>query len=51
MENNIELTGKVAKFPKNTKAVKALKFLESVKVNPNKLCPDLQLQYTTTYWD
>ena len=37
MENNIELTGKVAMFPKNTKAVKALKFLESVKVNPNKL--------------
>lgn len=37
MENNIELTGKVARFPKNTKAVKALQFLESVKVNPNKL--------------
>lgn len=37
MEENINLTGKVAKFPKNTKAVKALKFLEHVKVNPSKL--------------
>lgn len=37
MEENINLTGKVARFPKNTKAVKALKFLEHVKVNPNKL--------------
>lgn len=37
MENNVELTGKVAKFPKNTKAVKALQFLEQVKINPNKL--------------
>lgn len=37
MEENINLTGKVAKFPKNTKAVKALQFLEHVKVNPNKL--------------
>lgn len=35
--NNIELTGKIAKFPKDTKAVKALKFLENVKVNPNKI--------------
>lgn len=35
--NNIELTGKVVKFPKNTKAVKALQFLENVKVNPNKI--------------
>ena len=38
MENqNIELKGKVAKFPNNTKAVKALQFLEHIKVNPNKL--------------
>jgi hypothetical protein len=35
--NNVELRGKVAKFPKNTKAVKALQFLEQVKINPNKL--------------
>lgn len=35
--NNVELNGKIAKFPKNTKATKALKFLEQVKVNPNKL--------------
>jgi len=34
---DIELTGKIAKFPKNTKAVNALKFLENVKVNPTKL--------------
>lgn len=33
----IKLTGKVAKFPNNTKAIKALKFLENVKVNPKKL--------------
>jgi len=35
--NNVELRGKIAKFPKNTKAVKALQFLEHVKINPNKL--------------
>jgi hypothetical protein len=35
--NNVELSGKIAKFPKNTKAVKALQFLESVKINPAKL--------------
>ncbi len=35
--NNIKLTGKIAKFPNNTKAVKALKFLENVRVNPKKL--------------
>jgi hypothetical protein len=35
--NNIELTGKIVKFPSDTKAVNALKFLESVKVNPSKL--------------
>ena len=32
MEDKIELSCKVAKFPKNTKAVKALSFLEKVKV-------------------
>jgi hypothetical protein len=38
MENNkIEFTGKIAKFPKNTKAINALKLLEKIKVNPNKL--------------
>lgn len=41
MDNNndqgIKLTGKIAKFPNNTKAIKALKFLEHVKVNPKKL--------------
>lgn len=37
MENNVELRGKIAKFPKNTKAVKALQFLEQIKINPNKL--------------
>lgn len=40
MEDNnkdIKLNGKIANFPKNTKAVKALQFLEKVKVNPNKL--------------
>ena len=36
-KNNGELTGRVAKFPKNTKAVNALKFLENIKVNPKKL--------------
>ena len=35
--NNIEFTGRIAKFPKNTKAVQALQFLEKIKVNPNKL--------------
>lgn len=35
--NKIELTGKVAKFPKNTKAVTALQYLEKIKVNPNKV--------------
>lgn len=37
INNNIELTGKIAKFPNDTKAVKAIKFLESVRANPNKL--------------
>lgn len=36
-KDKIELTGKIAKFPKNTKAVNALKFLENIKVNPKKL--------------
>jgi len=36
-QSNIKLTGKIAKFPNNTKAIKALKFLENVKVNPKKL--------------
>lgn len=35
--NKIELTGRVAKFPKNTKAVDALKYLEKIKVNQNKV--------------
>lgn len=33
----VSLTGKIAKFPKNTKAYDALKFLEKVKINPNKI--------------
>ncbi len=36
-ENQIKLKGKIAKFPKNTKAVTALKFLEKIKINPNKI--------------
>jgi len=35
--NNIEFLGKTVKFPKNSKAVKALQFLEHIKVNPNKM--------------
>ena len=30
---NVDFTGKVAKFPKNTKASKAFNFLENVKVS------------------
>lgn len=39
MENNekISVTGKIAKFPKNTKAFTALKYLEQIKINPNKI--------------
>lgn len=39
MENNnkVNLIGKIAKFPKNTKAVHALTFLEKIKVNPKKM--------------
>lgn len=35
--NKIELTGKIAKFPKNVKAVTALQYLEKIKVNQNKV--------------
>lgn len=39
MENKetIKIEGKVAKFPKNTKADQALRIMETIKVNPNKL--------------
>lgn len=40
MENNkekIEISGKVAKFPKNARADHALMALETIKVNPKKL--------------
>lgn len=39
MVNNdkIQLTGKVAKFPNNVKAVNALTYLENIKINPNKV--------------
>lgn len=38
MENNkIEIKGKVARFPKGSKASNAITFLENIKVNPNKL--------------
>jgi hypothetical protein len=33
-QDTIQLNGKIIKFPKNTKASNALKFLEQVKVNP-----------------
>jgi hypothetical protein len=36
-DEQIKLNGKIAKFPKNTKAVIALKFLETIKINPNKI--------------
>ena len=36
-DEQIKLNGKIAKFPKNTKAVTALKFLETIKINPNKI--------------
>lgn len=35
--NNINLYGKVAKFPKNTKAQKAYNYLENIKVSKKKL--------------
>lgn len=36
-EQNIDLFGKVAKFPKNIKASKAFNFLENIKVSKNKI--------------
>ena len=36
-ENNVNFYGKVAKFPKNTKAKKAFSFLENIRVTKNKL--------------
>lgn len=37
MENKIKITGKVAKFPKNTRADHALIMMETIKINPNKI--------------
>ena len=36
-KKDIKLYGKIAKFPKNTKASKAFSFLENIKINKNKL--------------
>ena len=36
-EKKVNLYGKVAKFPKNTKAQKAYNFLENIKVSKKKL--------------
>lgn len=36
-ENKVNLYGKVAKFPRNTKAKKAYQFLENIKIPKNKL--------------
>lgn len=36
-ESKVRLVGKVAKFPKNTKAAKAYSFLENVKISKNKI--------------
>ena len=36
-DKNISFYGKVAKFPKNTKARKAFSFLENIKIPKNKL--------------
>jgi hypothetical protein len=36
-ESNVDFTGKVAKFPKNTKASKAYNFLENVKVSKKSI--------------
>jgi len=36
-QNKVHLYGKVAKFPKNTKANKAYSFLEGIKIPKNKL--------------
>ena len=37
IEKNVKLYGKVAKFPKNTKAQNAYNFLENIKVSKKKL--------------
>lgn len=37
MADKINLTGKVAKFPNDVNAVTAFKYLQNIKVNPNKL--------------
>lgn len=36
-EKNVTFHGKIAKFPKNTKAKKAYNFLENIKVSKTKL--------------
>ncbi len=36
-DNQISLTGKIARFPKNVKAFTALQYLEKIRVNPNKI--------------
>jgi len=36
-DNNVEFFGKVAKFPKKTKASKAFNFLENVKISKNSI--------------
>ena len=36
-ENKVDMYGKVAKFPKNTKAHKAYNFLENIKISKNRL--------------
>jgi len=36
-KKNVDFYGKVAKFPKNTKAQKAYNFLENIKIPKNKL--------------
>ena len=36
-KNNINLYGKVAKFPKNVKASKAYNFLENIKMSKSKI--------------
>jgi len=37
VDKNVDFYGKVAKFPKNTKAQKAYNFLENIKIPKNKL--------------
>ena len=50
-EGNVETFGKVAKFPKNTKASKAYNFLENVKegVDLSKFVNQLKGYYTKKY--